>query len=93
MKKEKEETPVDEAEESPEVQEKEKKEGTEKHPVPLSEQFQRDVLALVYKATTKEQLSFIRECVYKKEDEMRKKESKGKNKVPTEYSVSDMPND
>lgn len=61
-------------EEASETPEEESKEG-----VVLPEDFQQKVHEMMKGATTKHHLSHIRESVYQKEDEMRKKESKGKN--------------
>jgi hypothetical protein len=77
-----------------EVDEKEEKEPSSGEGVKLPEEFQQEVYELIQSADSKEKLSYIRDCCYQKEDEMRKaemkKDSKGK-KVPDEYSTADMP--
>ena len=87
------ETPEEEAKEEA-SEEAEETTGTEGVKVP--EEFQKQVYSLVSGASTKEMLSYIRDCVFQKEDEIRqaelKKTTKGK-KVPSEYSSAEMPAD
>ena len=86
------ETSADEKKESPAKQKKEQEEGTEMHDsngVVLPEQFQKDAHALISKAHTRHHTAHVRRLVDEKDDEHRKKESK--NKIPNEYSTSEMP--
>ena len=88
-KPEKEETPKDEMEETPEVQKKEAEEGTEEHgSVAIPEAFQIQATALVDSCESKACLSFLRNLVSDKEDEMRKSEM---DEVPQELSTEGMP--
>ena len=86
-KPEQEENALDEARETPEQQAKEKQEGTEQHSeVPLTEEFQREVLALL-KSATKEECSFIRNLCYEREEEIRKSEMKDDNVTTDDYDA------
>jgi uncharacterized phage infection (PIP) family protein YhgE len=59
--------------------------------VVIPEDFQKDVHAVLQKASTKHHLSHIRDRVYAKEDEMRKAEMKSKKGVPDTYSTDAAP--
>jgi len=63
-----------------------------KSEVPIPEEFQMKVMELLEECSSKEELSFIRDSINRKEDEVRKEEmSKNKVKNPSVYSASDMP--
>jgi hypothetical protein len=87
-----EETPTDEAAESPAKQAEEEEMGTEMHgeeeaeegSVKVPEAFQREVEGLIASAT-KEQLAYLRNCIMEKEDALRKTTAK------PEFSVEGMP--
>lgn len=80
-------------EESKEQTEKER--PKEDSAVKIPEEFQRDVYELVDDVENEEQANFIRTCLSRREDEMRKakekKESKGKR--PKSFSTAEMPMD
>lgn len=61
--------------------------------VPIPEEFQRKVKALIAECDNKDCLSFIRTCVYEKEEDLRKAEMKkeSKGKTPKNFSTEDMP--
>jgi hypothetical protein len=72
------ETGIDEANESPEVQQREAKEGTEQHDeVPISEEFQLQCIDMV-KNASKDQLDFIRTQCMNRSDELRRIEDESK---------------
>lgn len=90
MKDKSKETADEEKKESPVEEKKEVDSGAEGI---IPEEFQQKVLVLISECDDRQCLSFIREAVSRKEDELRKAEmskSKGK-KVPDEYSMSDAP--
>jgi len=70
------------------MKEEETEESSPKVPIP--EEFQIKVMELLDECSSKEELSFIRDAVYRKEDEHRKEEMK-KEPKPVKYSSSDMP--
>jgi hypothetical protein len=74
------------------VDKSEEKEPTGKEGIKVPEEFQQEVYELISMCENREQTDYIRTCLNKKEDEMRKAEmtSKGK-KTPSEYSSGDMP--
>lgn len=87
-----------EQEEKKETPSKEKEESSKEYSddsddgVTIPEEFQKKVHALINECDNKECLSFVRECVYRKEDEIRQSEMKKKGKsVPSTYSTADMP--
>lgn len=71
--------------------ETESSEGT----VDIPEEFQKECHELVDSCDDKACLSYLRDLVYRKEEEMRKsemdKKSKGKSKVPSAYDTAEMP--
>lgn len=87
---EKTETPADEAKESPAKEKKEQETGTEG--VKLPEEFQKQVYDLVKMCDSKEKCSYMHTCLYSKEEELRKAESKGKKgSKPAEFSTASEP--
>lgn len=85
-------TSAEEKGESKEYEAKEK-EGSVDESYIIPEEFQRQVQELVSECESKECLSYIRECVYRKEDELRKAEmaKKPKSKTPDKFSKDEMP--
>lgn len=73
MKPESDETIADEAKESPAKQKQEMESGTEEHIIP--EDFQKNIIAMLSKAP-KHHLSFVRNSINRREDEIRKEEMK-----------------
>lgn len=73
MKQESDETIADEAKESPAKQKQEMESGTEEHIIP--EDFQKNIINILSKAS-KHHLSFVRDTVNRREDEIRKDEMK-----------------
>lgn len=92
-KEESKETPEDEAAESPATQKKEMEEGTEEHSpegVKVPEAFQKEVHSLISQCDDKACLSYLRNCLNEKEDELRKSEMSEKE-TPQEFSTEGMP--
>ena len=90
LKPESEETPEDETAESPEVQAKEDKEGTEEHSegqVRVPEEFQKEASVLVNKCATLACLSFLSDLCYERRSALEK--SQKKNKLSTDDFKSD----
>jgi hypothetical protein len=74
------ETAVDEANESPKVQQREAEEGTEEHgKVPITEEFQLQCIDMV-KNATKDELDFIRTQCSNRSDELHRIEMEAEEK-------------